>query len=170
MKTKLVLIFSILIVIGCNTSKKSIDSNIMDESLFVEVINNNKMKSIADTQETADKHYIIKVPKSIKTTASISGGSFIRIMEFENQQQIITVYEPYSELKIDEELLNVSYKEYKSTTDKLNLYDLEDVKLLKNRRFGVQLLDNHFIIMYLNIKKENVKYYNYSITSLVFKN
>jgi len=170
MKTKLVLIFSILIVIGCNSSKKSMDSNIMDESLFVEVINNNKMKSIADTQETADKHYIIKVPKSIKTTTSISGGSFIRIMEFENQQQIITVYEPSSELKIDKELLNVSYKKYKSTTDKLNLYDLEDVKLLKNRRFGVQLLDNHFIIMYLNIKKENVKYYNYSITTLVFKN
>jgi len=124
-----------------------------------------------DGYRILDTGFSLEISDNPSHVADIAGGEngFIHILEFKNKQKIVTIYNPRIVSQSEFSELNLNVKEWKKLCEANNL--LTDIshrmKFLKRRTFGIRkIADVNFFIMYINVKRKNVRIYNHSIKSV----
>ncbi|MNK05231.1 hypothetical protein D3C87_231080 [compost metagenome] len=160
MKKYLIKMLSMLLLFGCST-KKSIE-----QSDFIEFKNENKTTIKRDNEVINDKKFTLQIPSSFKENRIKISNIFLQDLKFNNDERLIFLYIPDKKYKLEKNR-NYSYKEFINELNRLNLvHELDDFNFVKNRNFGLRLLENNFFVMYVNIKKKNIDNYKYSINSI----
>lgn len=167
MKKYLMLLLSVLFTIGCST-KKLIDKNeYTNAGDFVSYVNDNKTTINVDGEIISDKKFTLQIPNSLSENKIIISSYFLHELKFDKKQKIIIIYMPDKKFNIEKRLLDCSFEQFNNELYKLDVqFVLDEVKLIKNRRFGMILLDDNFFIMYLNIKEKNIDNFNYSVNNI----
>lgn len=159
---KISLIFLTLLFVGCSINKQS-------KTNFIKFVNDGSRYISSDNDIIKDKMFTIQIPNSLSMKKVKISYYFLNDLKFNNNQRIITIYDNDKIFKFKNSSIDYSYNEFIGYLKELDIeYELRENKFIKNRRFGLKVLDNNFIIMYVNIKKENIKDYEYSINSLSF--
>ena len=157
---KISLICLLVFLIGCSVKKDS-------KTNFVDFVNSGKTTMQSDSDVIKDKMFSLQIPNFLILKRVTTSDYFLHELKFNNNQRVVTLYIPDIIIKIKNNSTDCDYNEFKSYLKELNIeYALDDIKFIKNRRFGLKMIDDNFIIMFINVKNENVKDYQYCINSL----
>lgn len=167
MKKYFIISLGLFFLLGCSINK-SVDKNkFVDKRDFVKFVNENKLTIKRDDEVVKDMYFALQIPKSLSENKIKISSFFLQELKFDKNQKIILLYIPDKKYKLDRKILNYSFKTFKDELSKLDIYhDLESMEFIENRRFGLVLLEDNFFAIYINIKKENIENYNYSINSI----
>lgn len=175
-KYSLSIFIGILLFVICFFSCKSIKTNKNDlgffiinrtSSQYIEIENQTKTGIKRDTEREFDKKFLISVPKTLSKTSSTIGREFEHVLRFNGGERIILI----SSRSLDIGNNTQSYyscDDFKKVSE--GWFFLEDMKLKENRFFGFHEYKEHdYLAVFINVKEPKITDFNYSITSLMFR-
>ena len=164
MKIKIPRIFLLFILFSCSTIN---DKRSYKYEEFSKYENTSISITKADSEEIQDVYFEILIPKELNTTKKTISGYFSHFFYFERHQIISTLYIPRNEKNDISNSFSLSYDDFQKILKDKNLnYYFDDVKLIKNRKFGIKKVNNKFYVIYLNVLSEQIEKFNYSINSI----
>lgn len=145
--------------VGCNSTTKL--------GSFMRYINDNKVRLKMDTELVSDKPFNLEIPIELSEKQVKTSDCFTYKFLFEDGQKIIIFYFPTNQSIENLQLFNLSLIQFEKTCETAFIANRIDDEFLKgDRRFGIKSLSKYgFCILYLNVKKNRVKDFNYSIAS-----
>ena len=152
-----------LILCNCTSTKKT------NSPVFIDFVNNYNGKITRDSEVDTDKWYTIKVLNNFKKVTNRTSSFFYHEIDFSNDKKIISIYIPNKKEDKDFQLLNCNYEDFINKLNELDVfYVIEDIKMRKNKKFGIIQKGEGFFLMYLNVKEKDVETFDFSLKSLIF--
>jgi hypothetical protein len=153
-----------ILLVGCAAKRISTNEN----EKFVEYVNDNKTTMRLDAEVVKDKDFKLQIPFGLQKSQVKVSNCFLHILNFNNDEKIVLLYMPDRKNTADNQSFSLSYADFKSLCIKENILEnIESISMLENRRFGINRLNNvGFYAIYLNIKRNEVSAFNYSINSI----
>ncbi|MDM1046619.1 hypothetical protein HX004_08420 [Myroides sp. 1354] len=163
MRKFFIFFFTVFFVLSCSVLRE--EHQIKQQS-FILFHNDIKVISKADDDLFYDKGFNINILNTMKKNSKVISYYFLNELVFDSEQRIVSLYIPNGQISGNVNLKSLSSIEFRETLEKIEVYSLiEHIKLIPNRKFAIILVDDNFLMMYLNVKKKNVTEFNYSLES-----
>lgn len=142
-----------------------------DDQKFITYMNDNKTFIRYDTEIIKDKDFNLQIPEGLQKSKVSINNCFLHILDFKKDQKIIILYIPNSKNLLKEQTLNISFLDFqKLCTKESDLEKIGKIRIIKNRRFGMNKLKKiGLYVIYLNIPANKIGAFNYSIKSIVYQ-
>lgn len=163
MRKFFIFFFTVFFILSCSVLR---DENQIKQQNFILFHNDTKVISKADDDLFYDKGFNINILNTMKKNSKVISYYFLNELVFDSEQRIVSLYIPKGQIIGDVNLKSLSSIEFRETLEEIEVYSLiEHIKLIPNRKFAIILVDDNFLMMYLNVKKKNVAEFNYSLES-----
>lgn len=154
---------SVFFIISCSVVK---DKHQVKKENFILFHNDTAVASRADDDLFYDRGFNINILNTMKENSKVISSYFLNEFVFDSEQRIVSLYIPNGQISGDVNLKSLSSLEFRVTLEEIEVYSLiEHIKLMPNRKFAITVVDDNFLMMYLNVKKKNVAEFNYSLDS-----
>lgn len=158
-----IFLFSLFFVFSCSVVR---DEKQIKNERFIVFHNDTKVSSKADDDLFSDKEFSISVLNTMKNNSKVISYYFLNELSFDSEQRIVSLYIPNGKIMGDVKLKSLSSIEFRETLEQIGVYSLvEYIKLISNRKFAIIVVDDNFLMMYLNVKKQNISEFDYSLDS-----
>lgn len=163
MRKFFIFFLTVFFVLSCSVLR---DENQIKQQNFILFHNDTKVISKADDDLFYDKGFNISILNTMKKNSKVISYYFLNELVFDSEQRIVSLYIPNGQIIGDVNLKSLSSIEFRETLEEIEVYSLiEHIKLIPNRKFAITIVDDNFLMMYLNVKKKNVAEFNYSLES-----
>ena len=139
-------------------------------STFIEYINDNTIAMKLDGVVIKDRPFKMQIPKGLQEKHTIIEICFLQVLQYDKDEKIITLYFPNGKPSNNIKSVDLPYTDFIAMCNKEDIiWQLKDIHLDKHKHFGIYKPDqSKFYCLYLNVKKEDVNAFNYSITSIKY--
>jgi len=158
---------SVFFIISCSVVK---DKHQVKKENFILFHNDTAVASKADDDLFYDRGFNINILNSMQENSKIISSYFLNEFVFDSDQRIVSLYIPNGQISGDVNLKSLSSLEFRVTLEEIEVYSLiEHIKLMPNRKFAITVVEDNFIVLYLNVKKKNEVAFQYMLESVILE-
>jgi hypothetical protein len=131
--------------------------------IYTEYYNKNLLAIRADDTIFRDTPFQIKVPYKIRKVETSISNQFFHQLKMDKKKLIFILYCPSNNLGVGR-IYNCNFNDFERFLSTLKMDSiLNNVNSCKHKRFGLKIINTHYIVAYMNVDAEEAHLFDYSL-------